>query len=400
MGFIDEPHLPLQSQTCRVFEELYEEHGDTLALQYAGSQLVHSIKTYKKTAAFQERSRDVIQTLSRYYSNTFGDYDKQNAINLFLGMYRPTGRLPPLWELTTDVYLHNAAGKSKADYCAWMDSSDSEEGDENESGVERERNASRASLSGSMPTIAELSDYAAYYRTYELTSFDAMLKEQREQKSISVDSLMHETLSGGPQSFKLWPNKAPGAGVPQEAKKPSPDPHQSDKNKKEAGHWSSSDDDAEDRSDFEVIYSAEFPRKDGANDSKTLRQDRSRAGQGLSLGLRPMKQVYGWEPKQPSKSDMLKYAAYARLGGLKLTDQDWEWMRRKRLSDLHVDHVDFNKIKPMSLFTTDSVFGVEPPSVPERSMKMYRDAVTCARKGPRLPPKKDADSYAAYAAAH
>lgn len=108
-------------------------------------------------------------------------------------------------------------------------------------------------------------------------------------------------------------------------------------------------------------------------------------------------QVYGCELKSPSKSDMAKYAAYARLGGLTLTEQDWEWMRRKRLSDLHIDHVDFNKMKPMSLFTTDSVFGVEPPSVPERSMKMYRDAVACARRGPKLPPKKDADSYATYA---
>ena len=106
---------------------MFDAHGDTVAWQYAGSQLVHSIKHYKKTAAlqvirvlkelevgiffylfakelasnflpeisnfqlhfeFQERSRDVIQTLSRYYSNTWGDYDKQAAINLFLGIFR------------------------------------------------------------------------------------------------------------------------------------------------------------------------------------------------------------------------------------------------------------------------------------------------------------------------
>lgn len=123
LGYTEDPLIPLNFEVCRVLEELYDEHGDTLAWQYAGSQLVHSIKTYKKTAAFQvilrqffaiatkmvlfgtnfcftfsvknvifccfqERSRDVLQTLSRYYSNTFSDYEKQDGINLFLGVFR------------------------------------------------------------------------------------------------------------------------------------------------------------------------------------------------------------------------------------------------------------------------------------------------------------------------
>ena len=35
------------------------------------------------------------------------DSDKQNAINLFLGMFEPTDGQPNIWELTTDFYLHN-----------------------------------------------------------------------------------------------------------------------------------------------------------------------------------------------------------------------------------------------------------------------------------------------------
>ncbi|KAH7716085.1 polyphosphoinositide phosphatase [Aphelenchoides avenae] len=88
MGYVEDPNVPITSELCRVFEELFDEHGDTMAWQYAGSQLVHSIKTYKKISAFQERSRDVIQTISRYYSNTFSDYEKQNGINVFLGVFR------------------------------------------------------------------------------------------------------------------------------------------------------------------------------------------------------------------------------------------------------------------------------------------------------------------------
>lgn len=53
LGYVDDPILPINGELCRALEDLYDTHGDTMALQYAGSQLVHSIKTYKKTAAFQ-----------------------------------------------------------------------------------------------------------------------------------------------------------------------------------------------------------------------------------------------------------------------------------------------------------------------------------------------------------
>ncbi|TPP61566.1 Polyphosphoinositide phosphatase [Fasciola gigantica] len=70
-------------------QNLYDEHGDTLALQYGGSQLVHNIDTYRKTHKLSSQSRDFLQTLSRYYSNKFSDWDKQCATDLFLRIYRP-----------------------------------------------------------------------------------------------------------------------------------------------------------------------------------------------------------------------------------------------------------------------------------------------------------------------
>jgi len=75
-----------------MLEELYEDHGDTLALQYVdvsaiykclhflisiidcrygGSQLVHRIKSYRRIAPWTSQGNDIMQTLSRYYSNTF-----------------------------------------------------------------------------------------------------------------------------------------------------------------------------------------------------------------------------------------------------------------------------------------------------------------------------------------
>ena len=72
-----------------------------------------------------------MQTLSRYYSNTFSDQEKQHTINLFLGklikhnfisshifttsiylfifqgLFIPEESKPPIWELLTDYYLHH-----------------------------------------------------------------------------------------------------------------------------------------------------------------------------------------------------------------------------------------------------------------------------------------------------
>ena len=50
---------------------VYEDLGDTLALQYGGSQLVHRIQTYHKLAPVANHGRDIYQTIHRYYRNAF-----------------------------------------------------------------------------------------------------------------------------------------------------------------------------------------------------------------------------------------------------------------------------------------------------------------------------------------
>ena len=107
--------------------ELYEKCGDAIAQQYAGSQLVHRVDTYGKNSLgilslklmiFQfklqqiiltaSQSRDMIHTISRYYSNAFADADKQNAMNIFLGVFKPYMFTFHIWDLEKDVYLHDA----------------------------------------------------------------------------------------------------------------------------------------------------------------------------------------------------------------------------------------------------------------------------------------------------
>lgn len=108
LGVINKPNLEFDTDAVRMLEEIYEDHGDTLALQYGGSHLVHRIKSYRKIAPLSSHSRDIMQTLSRYYSNTFSDADKQDAMNLFLGIFRPSEESCHVWNLTNDFYLHNS----------------------------------------------------------------------------------------------------------------------------------------------------------------------------------------------------------------------------------------------------------------------------------------------------
>ena len=49
----------------------------------------------------------MIETIRRFYSNSFIDAQRQEAINLFLGNYTIAKGQPTLWELTTDYYLHH-----------------------------------------------------------------------------------------------------------------------------------------------------------------------------------------------------------------------------------------------------------------------------------------------------
>ncbi|KAL3082890.1 hypothetical protein niasHS_010692 [Heterodera schachtii] len=211
MGFLALPwSLQLHSEVCRVFEEMFDEHGNTLAWQYAGSQLVHSIKTYKRTAVFQERSRDVFQTISRYYSNTFGDFEKQDGLNLFLGIFRvPSNPSDPsqahIWSFGSDHYLHFPMTRpKKGEFLEWSVSVNS---DTNENEFEGENDWFRdRELLPQEENIGEKQNgqfcsgdvaFDLAYRTFEMTSLEQLIRSLH--KSQIRRPLILDALEQGPQ---------------------------------------------------------------------------------------------------------------------------------------------------------------------------------------------------------
>lgn len=154
LGAIPAPsskHFVFDSEACDMFNAMYHDHGDTIALQYGGSHLVNTMETYRRVRGGSEtgeaiglggsvswisHSRDTIETIKRYYSNSFTDAEKQDAINLFLGLFKPTKNLGEsegstvyqqrveLWDLSTDFYLHNRHPidqKPVPSYILWFD---------------------------------------------------------------------------------------------------------------------------------------------------------------------------------------------------------------------------------------------------------------------------------------
>lgn len=78
-------------------------HYLAIALQYTGSALVNRVETYRRMPHWNSHSRDIIENIRRFYTNSLLgkraslseglpinryvlDADKQTAINLFLGV--------------------------------------------------------------------------------------------------------------------------------------------------------------------------------------------------------------------------------------------------------------------------------------------------------------------------
>ncbi|CAH0516458.1 unnamed protein product [Peronospora belbahrii] len=105
MGIKNTPLLESRSQLVLVLMKLYSLMGDAISMQYGGSE---AHKNVKNSAARENvKHRELLTSIRRYYSNSFTDTAKQDAINIFLGHFVPTEDSPPLWELDSDYYLHN-----------------------------------------------------------------------------------------------------------------------------------------------------------------------------------------------------------------------------------------------------------------------------------------------------
>ncbi|KAI8815982.1 Sac phosphatase domain-containing protein [Fimicolochytrium jonesii] len=123
LGVLEHPSVPFDTDAINLLNAMYHDHGDTIALQYGGSHLVNTMETYRKISPWTSHSRDMIESIRRYYSNSFTDAEKQEAINLFLGHFVPHMNVAAaLWDLSSDYYLHHEEPRKrrvKRSYTHW-----------------------------------------------------------------------------------------------------------------------------------------------------------------------------------------------------------------------------------------------------------------------------------------
>ncbi|KAH8918711.1 hypothetical protein BT69DRAFT_1247299 [Atractiella rhizophila] len=87
LGYLQRPFLSFDCDTINMFTEMYHDLGDTIALQYGGSNLVNRLDDYDvKIRGWTSHSRNMIEGFKRYYANSFIDAEKQVAMDLFLGV--------------------------------------------------------------------------------------------------------------------------------------------------------------------------------------------------------------------------------------------------------------------------------------------------------------------------
>ena len=116
--------LDNHSPIVRLIMLIYERLGDRISMQYAGSQAHKKVsgQPVGKDQNSNSRSAEVLTSIRRYYSNSFTDKLKQDAINLVLGHFIPSIHTsehyiksimplegPPknVWERDGDYYWHN-----------------------------------------------------------------------------------------------------------------------------------------------------------------------------------------------------------------------------------------------------------------------------------------------------
>ncbi|KAF4611333.1 hypothetical protein G7Y89_g15680 [Cudoniella acicularis] len=124
LGIIGDTSIDYDTDAVNLFTHMFHDHGDTIAVQYGGSQLVNTMETYRKINQWTSHSRDMVESFKRYYNNSFLDGQRQEAYNLFLGNYIWAQGQPMLWDLATDYYLHHAdprawSGKGRRSYINW-----------------------------------------------------------------------------------------------------------------------------------------------------------------------------------------------------------------------------------------------------------------------------------------
>ncbi|ELT99122.1 hypothetical protein CAPTEDRAFT_142019 [Capitella teleta] len=380
LGLLDSPMLDFDTDCARMLEDLYEGQGDTLALQYGGSQLVHRIKGYRKLAPWTSSSRDIMQTLSRYYSNAFSDADKQHAVNLFLGVYEPRENQLNLWELATDFYLHNkvcmqSPSLLRRSYTQWWDDC------VYDSLPYAHEEVSKGSEEGAVVLRASKDDervdvYWEHYRPYELTCLEDLFLFRMPNSTRDFMPKFAPTLS--PFAPRVHPGRRQEEFGSTTEANPSVSGLDSTASLMSTGSEGSTD--SSDSSDIEGGLEM-------IGDSLIQREESGFSHVSLKDLFPCMFDSYGVDIKPPNKHSTSSYKCHTQIGKNATQGLD---------NPATANSKNYTNLIQTSSFPMDSVFNVEPPNVNLKSKDVYQTFVRRGQNGPDPTAKAEHHFYHQY----
>ncbi|KAM9005057.1 polyphosphoinositide phosphatase isoform X2 [Sarcophilus harrisii] len=390
LGLIDKPNLQFDTDAVRLFEELYEDHGDTLSLQYGGSQLVHRVKTYRKIAPWTQHSKDIMQTLSRYYSNAFSDADRQDSINLFLGVFHPTEGKPHLWELPTDFYLHHKntmrLSQTRRSYTDWLTPGVINHLPLPYDEVTCVENRKKLIVKKFHKYEEEIDIHSEFFRPYELSSFDdtfclAMTSSARDfmPKNVGIDPSPFTVRKPDETGKSVLGNKSNREETVLQRKTAASAPPPPNE---EAVSSSSEDDSGTDREDEGSVSQRSTPVK------MTDAGDSTKVTENL---VQPMKDVYGINLSDvPSEEDLSVYTRFVQLG----QHQHKQDKSNQQHCSKHLDGV--IKLTHISSFSQDNIYEVQPPRVDRKSTEIFQAHIQASKGIMQALGKEDISMYREY----
>ncbi|XP_040139136.1 polyphosphoinositide phosphatase isoform X3 [Ictidomys tridecemlineatus] len=390
LGLIDKPNLQFDTDAVRLFEELYEDHGDTLSLQYGGSQLVHRVKTYRKIAPWTQHSKDIMQTLSRYYSNAFSDADRQDSINLFLGVFHPNEGKPHLWELPTDFYLHHKNTMrllpTRRSYTHWWTPEVIKHLPLPYDEVICAANLRKLIVKKFHRYEEEIDIHNEFFRPYELSSFDdtfclAMTSSARDfmPKTVGIDPSPFTVRKPDETGKSVLGNKSNREeAVLQRKTAASAPPPPSE----EAVSSSSEDDSGTDREEEGSVSQRSTPVK------MTDTGDSAKVPENV---VQPMKEVYGINLSDGlSEEDFSIYSRFVQLGQSQHKQDKSSQQLCSRCSDGVI------KLTPISAFSQDNIYEVQPPKVDRKSTEIFQAHIQASQGIMQPLGKEDTYMYREY----
>uniref|UniRef100_A0A9L0JXT6 FIG4 phosphoinositide 5-phosphatase n=1 Tax=Equus asinus TaxID=9793 RepID=A0A9L0JXT6_EQUAS len=390
LGLIDKPNLQFDTDAVRLFEELYEDHGDTLSLQYGGSQLVHRVKTYRKIAPWTQHSKDIMQTLSRYYSNAFSDADRQDSINLFLGVFHPTEGKPHLWELPTDFYLHHKNTMrllpTRRSYTYWWTPEVIKHLPLPYDEVICAANLKKLIVKKFHKYEEEIDIHNEFFRPYELSSFDdtfclAMTSSARDfmPKTVGIDPSPFTVRKPDETGKSVLGNKSNrDEAVLQRKTAASAPPPPSE----EAASSSSEDDSGTDREEEGSVSQRSTPVKmaDSGDSAKVTENV-----------VQPMKEVYGINLSDGLlEEDLSIYSRFVQLGQSQHRQDKSSQQLYSRCPDGVI------KLTPISAFSQDNIYEVQPPRVDRKSTEIFQAHIQAGQGITQPLGKEDTSMYREY----